>query len=91
MRQTNHKPSFSQRSGEPGWYHAYFVAMCESNRHQAFLEIEHARHEIQERLGELSHQPGCELREIQDLNSALTYLGILTMQMGKESGNLLWD
>lgn len=91
MQRKNERPNFTVRSGEPGWYHAYFVAMCESDRHRALLEIEHARHAIQERLRELHQLPPCDPREMQDLNSAMTYLGILMMHVGKESGNLLWD
>jgi hypothetical protein len=91
MRQTKRNASSGTKSGEPGWYHAYFVAMCESDRKRALLEIERARLAIQKRLGELRRLPPGDPQEMQDLTSALTYLGILLMHVGKDSGALLWE
>jgi len=65
--------------------------MVESDRSKALLEIERAQKAIQERALELRLQHQCDSREMQDLTSALTYLGILLLHISKESGNLLWD
>jgi hypothetical protein len=78
-------------SRQPAWYHTYFLAMVENDRDKALLEIAHAHRAIQERLLELRRAPGEDLREMQDLASAITYLGILLMHIGNESGDLLWD
>jgi hypothetical protein len=78
-------------SGEPPWYQAYFAAMTERDRKKALVEIERARHAIQERTDELHHLPANNSREIQDLTNASTYLGILLLNMNAGTGSLLWD
>lgn len=40
---------------------------------------------------ELRSATGPDGGELQDLNSALTYLAILLQHMGREGGNLIWD
>ena len=79
------------RCAQPAWYKAYFDAMVERDRSQALLEIERARHAIENRASELRHVPPSSPREAQDLVHALTYLGILLMYMNTENGGLLWD
>jgi hypothetical protein len=78
-------------SRQPEWYHRYFLAMVENDKDKALIEIDHAHKAIQERLLELRRDPSAHMREMQDLASAITYLGILLMHMGNESGDLLWD
>ena len=79
------------RCAQPAWYKAYFDAMVERDRSRALLEIERARHAIENRASELRHVPPSSPREAQDLVHALTYLGILLMYMNTENGGLLWD
>jgi len=55
------------------------------------LEIERARHAIENRAVELRHISPSNPRETQDMVHALTYLGILLMYMNSENGGLLWD
>jgi hypothetical protein len=69
----------------------YFDAMVERDRSQALLEIERARHAIEDRAIELRQVAPSSPRETQDMVHALTYLGILLMYMSTESGGLLWD
>lgn len=76
---------------QPEWYHIYFLAMVENDRDKALLEIAHAHKAIQDRLAELRRGPCEDVREMQDLASAITYLGILLIHMGSETGDLLWD
>jgi hypothetical protein len=90
-------PSTSKRdvprakSNVPDWYRTYFLAMVENDRDRALIEIRHAHKAIQERLMELRGVPTADARELQDLASAITYLGILLVHMGDESGCMLWD
>jgi hypothetical protein len=79
------------RCVQPAWYKAYFDAMVERDRSQALLEIERARHAIENRAIELRQVAPSSPRETQDMVHALTYLGILLMYMSTESGGLLWD
>jgi hypothetical protein len=79
------------RCAQPAWYKAYFDAMVERDRSQALLEIERARHAIENLAGELRHISASNPRETQDMVHALTYLGILLMYMNSENGGLLWD
>ncbi len=79
------------RCAQPAWYKAYFDAMVERDRSQALLEIERARHAIENRAIELRQVAPSSPRETQDMVHALTYLGILLMYMSTESGGLLWD
>jgi hypothetical protein len=89
--ETNSEFTTRTSRGEPAWYQAYFAALVERDCDKALIEIERARHAIQERTRELHHVPPSNPREIQDLTNALTYLGILLMHMGTETGSLLWD
>lgn len=79
------------RCAQPAWYKACFDAMVERDRSQALLEIERARHAIENRAIELRQVAPSSPRETQDMVHALTYLGILLMYMSTESGGLLWD
>lgn len=91
MRQSQREIVAGTLSGEPAWYHAYFLAMVEHDRGKALLEIENARNAIQQRVQEIRGVRPSNPREMQDLDSALTYLDILLLQMGTEGGALLWD
>ena len=79
------------RPAKPRWYHVYFLAMLEHDRSKARPQIERARQAIRDREAELQYHSPHDPREMQDLNSASTYLCILLQHIGKESGNLLWD
>lgn len=83
--------SIRATQGEPPWYHEYFLAMVENDRSLALTRIERAQEAIQERVAELQNMSPMNMREMQDLTSALIYLGILLMQVGEESESLLWD
>lgn len=91
MQQTSAKVNVRRSSGEPAWYHAYFLAMVENDRKSALGRIEDAQIAIKERVSELRNSAGVDSREMQDLTSALIYLGILLMHIGSESESLLWD
>ena len=85
------KPDVRRASSNPDWYRSYFLAMVENDRDKALIEIGRAHKAIQERLTELRRAPVNDPREMQDLASAITYLGILLLHIGDESGNVLWD
>jgi hypothetical protein len=87
----NIKPSGRGANSNPDWYRSYFLAMVENDRDKALIEIGHAHKAIQDRLMELRRAPANDPREMQDLASAITYLGILLFHIGDESGNVLWD
>lgn len=63
----------------------------ESNRQRALPQIELAQKAMHTRVAELRNDSSIDSPELQDLNSALTYLGILLQHIGQESGDLLWD
>ena len=84
----------SARPGRPnatGWYQLYFAAVTEGNESRAVPQIERARRAMQDRLIELHRATSPDGGEIQDLNTALTYLTILLQHAGREGGNLIWD
>jgi hypothetical protein len=83
--------STPNEANSPAWVRSYFVAVMESNRKRALPQIELAQKAILARVEELRSQPASHPGELQDLNSALVYLGILLQHIGKETGNLLWD
>lgn len=85
------KPAKSAPSFQPAWYEAYFIAVVERDRNKALLEIDQARHAIEQRCLELRQLPASSPREYQDLAHALTYLGILLSHIGSETGRVLWD
>lgn len=78
-------------SVQPPWYQAYFLAMVESDRCLVLTRIEQAQQAIEERVLELRDVPRSDTREMQDLTSALIYLGILLMNLGSEGESLLWE
>lgn len=73
------------------WYQAYFFAVVEHDRQRALPQIELAQRAIHDRTVQLQKDPACNPRELQDLNNASVYLGILLQHIGRETGNLLWD
>jgi len=83
--------STANEAGAPAWVQSYFMAVMESNRNRALPQIELAQKAIHDRVEELRSHPAGDAGELQDLNSALTYLGILLQHIGKETGNLLWQ
>jgi hypothetical protein len=89
MQYTKRNPSIE--SSTPEWYRTYFFAVVESNRNRALPQIELAQKAIHARVAELRTEPLSNPRELQDLNSALIYLGILLQHIGRETGKLLWD
>lgn len=91
METTMQRKIRGTQSNIPDWYRTYFHAMVENDRAKAVIEIERAQKAIQERLLELHRASAADPREMQDLASAITYLGILLMHIGDETGNVLWD
>lgn len=90
MHYRKHNP-VTKQSGGPAWVRSYFVAVMESNRDRALPRIELARKAIHARVTELRADPLSNPGELEDLNSALIYLGILLQHIGRETGKLLWD
>ena len=84
-------PGLSSDARVPDWYQAYFVAVVEHDRQRALPQIELAQKAIHDRVSQLHNDPACNSRELQDLNNASVYLGILLQHIGSETGNLLWD
>ena len=84
-------PCLSPNPGAPDWYQTYFVAVVEHDRQRALPQIELAQRAIHDRVSQLQKDPACNPRELQDLNNASVYLGILLQHIGRETGNLLWD
>jgi hypothetical protein len=89
--QSNAQPEMRRAKSNPDWYRSYFLAMVENDRDKALVEIARAHKAIQDRLAELRRSAANDPREMQDLASAITYLGILLLHIGDESGNVLWD
>ena len=81
----------SSNPGVPDWYQTYFVAVVEHDRQRALPQIELAQRAIHDRVSQLQKDPTCNPRELQDLNNASVYLGILLQHIDSETGNLLWD
>lgn len=69
VSRTHPKPS--------NWYQHYFAAVTEPDNDRALLKIQRAQQAMQERLVQLRRLPHPESSELQDLNSALTYLWVL--------------
>jgi len=65
----------------PEWYHLYFEAVLEADAYKALIQIERASRAIEHRLGELRFRLPDNPNEIQDLNSALTYLKLLVLNI----------
>jgi len=91
MLLSKRNPRFSSNAGVPDWYQTYFVAVVEHDRQRALPQIELAQRAIHNRVAQLQKDPPCNPRELQDLNNASIYLGILLQHIGSETGNLLWD
>ena len=91
MLSRNRNSSLSRNTGAPDWYQTYFVAVVESKRDRALPQIELAQRAIHDRVAELRHDSSGTVRELQDLNNALVYLGILLQYISRDTGNLLWD
>jgi hypothetical protein len=70
--------SISRMPPKPSsWYQVYFAAVTEPDNHRALLKIKRAQNAMQERLIQLRRLSSRESTELQDLNSALTYLRVL--------------
>lgn len=91
MRLSKCHPSLRSNDNAPDWYQTYFVAVVERRRDRALPQIELAQQAIYARVAELRKNASGSARELQDLNNALVYLGILLQYIGRETGNLLWD
>ena len=74
----------------PEWYQVYFSAVLETDEGKALIEMGHASQAIADRLRQLSSSAAENAHEIQDLNSALTYLRLLLENMDTESEKLPW-
>lgn len=79
------------RRDEPGWYRIYYTALLEGDRQRARAKIDRAQKAIHQRLVELGAAVPSTEREPQDLQNAQTYLGILLLHIGSDSGSVLWD
>lgn len=84
-------PCLRPNPGAPDWYQTYFVAVVEHDRQRALPQIELAQRAIHDRVSQLQKDIPCNPSELQDLNNASIYLGILLEHIGRETGNLLWD
>jgi hypothetical protein len=73
------------------WYQIYFAAMVEGDGDKALLQFVRAQRAIEDRLVELRTLPPSNPREPQDLNNALTYLGILLENLDAKSESLFWN
>lgn len=91
MLLTRRNPCPSSNRGVPDWYQTYFVAVVEHDRQRALPQIELAQKAIHDRVTQLQKDPPWNPRELQDLNNASVYLGILLQHIGSDTGNLLWD
>lgn len=90
MQHTRQSAGTTKSSSSP-WYQIYFAALLESDQRKAARLIECARGAIYDRLDDLRLTTPNHPRELQDLGSALTYLGILLDHIGDEGGSILWD
>lgn len=59
------------------WYQIYFAAVLEADQTRAALKMESARSAMCERLLELRRTPSPNAVELQDIDSAMTYLTML--------------
>ncbi|HEV2397640.1 MAG TPA: hypothetical protein VGS27_11910 [Candidatus Sulfotelmatobacter sp.] len=73
------------------WYQIYFAAVLETDQKRALLKISRAQNAIQERLEQLRRKPANEINEVQDLNSALTYLSLLMHHVSSAQEDETWD
>jgi hypothetical protein len=73
----------------PNWYQVYFAAVLEPDEWKALIEIDRARHAIEDRLTQLRCSAPDNPREPQDLDSALIYLGLLAQNIEIGAGSLL--
>ena len=91
MQITTHLPASPPPATKtPEWYHVYFTAVLETDEGKALIEMGHASQAIADRLRQLSSSAAENAHEIQDLNSALTYLRLLLENMDTESEKLPW-
>jgi len=74
----------------PEWYQVYFSAVLETDEGKALIEMVRASEAMEDRLRQLSSSATGNAEEIQDLNSALTYLRLLLQTMKSESEMLSW-
>lgn len=65
----------------PTWYQLYFAAVVESDSNRALVQMECAQKAIQARLLELRKALPSSSCEMDDLKSALNYLGLLFESM----------
>ena len=70
-------PSTSSPSQLPEWYKTYLSAVLEADEQKALIQLERAINILQDRLVRLRRNPSENPQEVQDLNSALTYLRLL--------------
>lgn len=91
MLLSKRNPCLNSSPGVPDWYQTYFVAVVEHDRQRALPQIELAQKAIHDRVTQLQKDPPWNSRELQDLNNASVYLGILLQHIGSDTGNLLWD
>ena len=59
------------------WYHAYRVAMLETDTSKIFISVESARKAIQDRVYELSHSLCASDHESKELDRAMRFLNML--------------
>lgn len=70
----------------PGWYQCYFLAVLESDDSRMLIQIERAAKAMLDRLAQLRRGAPEYPQEFQDLNDALTYLGLLAGNLDPEPG-----
>jgi len=79
------------RSKPCGWYQIYFAAVLETDQNRALVKIERAQQAMRARLVELKRIPLQDSIEVQDLDSALTYLRILLASVDCQPDTFQWN
>ena len=80
-----------RRRRPSAWYQIYFAAVLETDQKRALLKISRAQKAIRERLEQLRGKRGNGISEVQDLNSALTYLSLLMRHVNSAQEDETWD
>jgi len=73
------------------WYQIYFAAVVESDPYKALFQMESAQKAMQDRIIELHRTPFSSTGEMEDLKSAMNYLGLLLENMQTQHQSQQWD
>ena len=78
----------SSTSPLPKWSEIYFEAVSETDEHESLVKLEFAANALDDRMGELRRCIPHPPQELEDLESALTYVRLLLLassQIGRSS------